>query len=108
VTGSDPAGDVVRQAAQDAVQALLRHPWDDPRGSYELREVTAWLARHLGGAAMLGLAEELAVDLAEAFTAPAAVDRVDPLVLADRWFHDHPPPSFDPAPPASPVVDQDG
>jgi hypothetical protein len=43
-------------------------------------------------AAVLALAEELAVDLAEALDAIAAVEQRDPVEIADRWFHDQPAP----------------
>jgi hypothetical protein len=41
---------------------------------------------------VLDLAEELAVDLAEALDAVAAVDQRDAVEIADRWFHDQPEP----------------
>src|SRR4051794_7712666 len=46
--------------------------------SAALRGVTAWLARTYGPAAVQDLAEELAVDLAEAFDALAAAEGRDP------------------------------
>lgn len=49
-----------------------------------------WLAREHGPAAVSDLAEELAVDLAEAFDALAAVERREPVTVADEWFHDRP------------------
>lgn len=81
-----------RSAAHDAVRALLTAPPDSPEGSAALREVTAWLAREHGPAAAFDLAEELAVDLAEALDAIAAVEQRDPVEIADRWFHDQPAP----------------
>ena len=41
---------------------------------------------------MRDLAEELAVDLAEAFAALAAVERRSALSVLDGWFHDVPVP----------------
>ena len=65
---------------------------DSPEGSAALRELTTWLARGHGPAAWLDLAEELAVDLAEALDAIAAVEQRDPVEDADRWFHEQPAP----------------
>jgi hypothetical protein len=48
--------------------------------------------------AVLDLAEELAVDLAEALDTMAAVERRDAVEVADRWFHDQPEPDL-PGPP---------
>jgi DNA-directed RNA polymerase specialized sigma subunit len=79
---------VIRQAAHDGVRALLAVPPDSEDGAVALRQVIAWLAREHGTAAVLDLAEELAVDLAEAFDALAAVQQRDPQELADAWFHD--------------------
>ena len=79
---------VIRQAAHDGVRALLAVPPDSEDGAVALRQVIAWLAREHGTAAVLDLAEELAVDLAEAFDALAAVEQRDPQELADAWFHD--------------------
>ena len=83
---------VIRQAAHDAVRALLSAPPDSMTGSRALREVTTWLAAEHGAAAVLDLAEELAADLAEAFDAVAAADGQAALAVLDRWFHDVPPP----------------
>ncbi|MDN5929607.1 MAG: hypothetical protein L0I24_00830 [Pseudonocardia sp.] len=88
MAAADDHAQIVRQAAHDAVRALLAAPPDSVQGSAALRVVTAWLAREHGTAAVLDLAEELAVDLAEAFAALAAVEECNPLVLADAWFHD--------------------
>ena len=71
MSAADPYGRTIRQAAHDAVRTLLTAPPDSPEGSAALREVTAWLAR-ARPAAILELAEELAVDLAEALDAIAA------------------------------------
>jgi hypothetical protein len=57
-----------------------------------LREVMAWLAHEHGLAAVLDLAEELAVDLAEALEAIAAVEQRDAVEVVVRWFHDQPAP----------------
>ena len=65
---------VIRQAAHDAVRALLSAPPDSIAGSQALREVTTWLAAEHGAAAVIDLAEELAADLAEAFDAVAAAE----------------------------------
>lgn len=89
----DPYARTVRQAAHDAVRAVLAAPPDSPEGSVALREVVAWLAREHGPGAVLDLAEELAVDLAEALDAIAAAEQRAPLEVADRWFHDQPAPS---------------
>jgi hypothetical protein len=83
---------VIRQAAHDAVRALLIAPPDSVAGSQALREVTTWLAAAHGAAAVIDLAEELAVDLAEAFEAIAAAERRPALAVLDGWFHDVPPP----------------
>jgi hypothetical protein len=82
----------IRQAAHDAVRALLTAPPDSPDGSAALCEVTAWPEHEYGPAALLDLAEELAVDLPEALDAIAAVEQRDAVELADRWFHDQPAP----------------
>jgi hypothetical protein len=92
---------VLRQAAHDAVRAVLAAPPDSVTGSAALRGVTAWLARAHGSAAVQDLAEELAVDLAEAFDALASVDGRDPLTLLDAWFHDQPEPDLPGAPAGS-------
>ena len=94
---------VIRQAAHDAVRALLTAPADSLAGSLNLREVTDWVATEGGPYAVRDLAEELAVDLAEAFAALAAVERRSALSVLDGWFHDVPEPSFAAAaPPDSP------
>jgi hypothetical protein len=66
---------VVRQAAHDAVRALLAAPPDSAAGTLALRKVTGWLATEHGDDAVRDLAEELAADLAEALAAlaPAAL-----------------------------------
>ena len=96
----------------DAVRALLTAQLDSVAGSCALREVTTWLAAE-GGAAVTDLAEELAVDLAEAFDALAAAERRPALAVLDSWFHDVPPPPAaaaapDPAPTADPGKDPRG
>jgi hypothetical protein len=83
---------VIRQAAHDAVRALLTAQLDSVAGSCALREVTTWLAAEHGGAAVTDMAEELAVDLAEAFDALAAAEGRPALAVFDGWFHDVPPP----------------
>jgi len=83
---------VIRQAAHDAVRALLAAPPDSITGSQALREVTTWLAAEHGAAAVIDLAEELAADLAEAFDAVAAAESRPALTILDSWFHDVPPP----------------
>ena len=65
---------VIRQAAHDAVHALLTAATDSAAGSQALREVTTWLAATHGAGAVQDVAEELAVDLAEAFAALAAAE----------------------------------
>jgi hypothetical protein len=92
MTGDDVYAAVIRQAAHDAVRALLSAPPDSIAGSRALREVTTWLAAEHGAAAVIDLAEELAADLAEAFDAVAAVEGRPALAVLDRWFHDAPPP----------------
>ena len=64
--------------------------------SLALRGVTTWLVRSYGVLAVQDLAEELAVDLAEAFDALASVEGRDPLTLLDAWFHDQPEPAGEP------------
>ena len=81
---------VIRQAAHDAVRALLTAPPDSLTGSLRLREVTTWLAAEHGAAAVTDLAEELAADLAEAFDALAAAEGRPALAVLDGWFHDVP------------------
>ena len=88
MSAADPYARTIRQAAHDAVRALLTAAPDSPEGSAALRAVTAWLAREHGPGAVLDLTEELAVDLAEALDAIAAVERRDAVEVADRWFHD--------------------
>jgi hypothetical protein len=69
MTGDDEAYTaVIRQAAHDAVRALLSAPPDSMTGSQALRAVTTWLAAEHGTAAVIDLAEELAADLAEPST----------------------------------------
>jgi hypothetical protein len=87
-----PYARTIRQAAHDAVHALLAAAPDSPEGSAALREVTVWLAREHCLGAVVDLAEELAVDLAEALDAIAAVEQRDAVEVADRWFHDQPAP----------------
>jgi hypothetical protein len=101
LSAADPYARTIRQAAHDAVRALLTASPDSPEGSAALREVTAWLAHEHGPAAVLDLAEELAIDLAEALDAIAAVERRDAVEVADRWFHDQPAPDV-PGPAADP------
>jgi hypothetical protein len=102
VTGTGSDADVyaavLRQAAHDAVRAVLAAPPDSITASAALRNVTAWLARTYGPVAVQDLAEELAVDLAEAFDALASAEGRDPLTLLDAWFHDQPAPGPLPAP----------
>ena len=74
---------VIRQAAHDAVRALLTAPPDSIAGSQALREVTTWLAAEHGTAAVIDLAEELAADLAEAFDAVAAAEGRPALAVLD-------------------------
>src|SRR4051812_18921714 len=92
MSATDSYTRTIRQAAHDAVRALLTTAPDSPEGSIALREVTAWLAHEHGAAAVLDLAEELAVDLAEALDAIAVVEQRDAVEVADRWFHDQPAP----------------
>ena len=54
----DPYAHTIRQAAHDAVRALLSTAPDSPEGSAALLEVTAWLAREHGPAALLDLAAD--------------------------------------------------
>jgi hypothetical protein len=88
----DPYARAIRCAAHDALHALLRAPADSPAGSEALRAVTDWLVFEHGRTAIRDLAEELAVDLAEALDAIATAEGRDPLVVVDRWFHDTPQP----------------
>jgi hypothetical protein len=105
VTGAESSGDayarVIRQAAYDAVRALLSTPPDSVEGSAALHEVTSWLMRSYGPGAVADLADELAVDLAEAFDALGAVECREPLAVLDAWFHDQPEPDVS-APVAEP------
>ena len=101
VTGTPDAevyAAVLRQAAYDAVRAVLAAPPDSATGSAALRGVTTWVADAYGIGAVQDLAEELAVDLAEAFGALASVEGRDPLALLDTWFHDQPAPDVPGAP----------
>jgi hypothetical protein len=105
MTGDDEAyAAVIRQAAHDAVRALLAASPDSITGSQALRAVTTWRAAEHGAAAVIDLAEELAADLAEAFDAVAAAEGRPALAVLDRWFHDVPPPAAAPGPtrPADP------
>jgi hypothetical protein len=90
---------VIRQASHDAVRAQLAAPPDSVAGSSGLRAVTDWLAAAHGAAAVRELAEELAVDLAEAIAAVAAAEGRSALVVLDGWFHDMPAPSWPELPP---------
>ena len=90
-----PYSQTIRQCAHDAVRAVLAAPVDSPEGSVMLREVMQWLAQAHGSVALRDVAEELAVDLAEALRVLASVERRDPLVVADGWFHDEPAPGPD-------------
>jgi hypothetical protein len=93
MTGDDDVyAAVIRQAAHDAVRALLTAPPDSIASSQALREVTTWLAAEHGPTAVIDLAEELAADLAEAFEALAAAEGQPALAVLDSWFHDAPPP----------------
>jgi predicted ArsR family transcriptional regulator len=77
MSDADSYEHTVCRAAHDAVRALLSAVPDSPEGSAALREVTLRLARERGPVAVLDLAEELAVDLAEALDAIAAVEQRD-------------------------------
>lgn len=88
---------VLRQAAHDAVRAVLAAPPESATASMALRGVTSWLVRTYGPGAAQDLAEELAVDLAEAFDALSSVEGRHPLALLDAWFHDQPEPAAGPA-----------
>ena len=89
MTGDDDVyAAVIRQAAHDAVSALLTALPDSLGGSRALREVTTWLAAEHGAAAVIDLAEEPAADLAEAFDAVAAAEGRPALAVLDSWFHD--------------------
>jgi hypothetical protein len=79
MAATDPYALTIRQAAHDAVRALLTSAPDSPEGSATLREVTAWLAHEHGQAAVPDLTEELAVDLAE------ALDAMPRSSSATRW-----------------------
>ena len=85
---------VIHQAVHDAVHTQLAAPPDSVAGSLGLRKVTDWLAAEHGEGAVRDLAEELAVDLAEAFAALAAAEGNPALTVLDSWFHDVPEPSF--------------
>ena len=65
---------MIRQAVHDAVRAQLAAPSDSVAGSLGLRTLTDQLAAVYGAGAVRDLAEELAVDLAEAFAALAAAE----------------------------------
>ena len=103
----DVCAAVIRQAAHDAVRALLSAPPDSIAGSQALREVTTWLAAEHGAAAVIDLAEELAADLAEAFDAVAAAEGRPALAVLDSWFHDVPPPPPVRAPGLTSAADPD-
>ena len=85
---ADSYSDTIRQAAHDAVHALLTRALNSPEGSAALRDVTLRLAQEHGPVAVLDLAEELAVDLAEALGAIASVEQRDAVEFADHWFSD--------------------
>src|SRR4030081_1790027 len=85
----------IRQAAHDAVHALLSRALNSPEGSAALRDVTTLrLAQEHGPVAVLQLAEELAVDLAEALGAIASVEQREAVEFADHWFSDEPAPEL--------------
>jgi hypothetical protein len=91
VTADEVYARVLRQAAHDAVRVVLAAPAGpatSSTGSAALRGVTSWLLHRYGAAALQDLAEELAVDLAEAFDALASVECRDPLTMLDAWFSD--------------------
>ena len=62
--------------------------------------MTDWVAAERGADAVRDLAEELAVDLAEAFAALAAAEGRSALAVLDGWFHDVPVPAPPDAAPA--------
>jgi predicted ArsR family transcriptional regulator len=88
MSDADSYEHTVCRAAHDAVRALLSAAPDSPEGSAALREVTLRLAQEHGPVAVLDLAEELAVDLAEALGAIASVEQRDAVEFADHWFSD--------------------
>ena len=92
---------VIRQAAHDAVRALLAAPPESLTGSLALRQVTTWLVAEHGAAAVTDLTEELAADLAEALDALAAAEGRPALAVLDGWFHDVPPPWGGPTTPGT-------
>jgi hypothetical protein len=100
-TSSDGAyAAVIRQATHEAVRAQSGTPLDSVAGSSQLRGVTDWLAAAHGAGAVRDLAEELAVDLAEALAALAAAEGRPALAVLDDWFHDVPAPTCPETPPA--------
>lgn len=72
------------------MRTLLTTAPDSLEGSAGPREATAGLAHGHDLAAVLDLAEELAVDLAETPDAIAAVEQCDAVEVAEGWFHDQP------------------
>ena len=94
---------VIRQAAHDAVRALLAAPPDSVAGSRQPARGDRLAGGRDGAAAVSDLAEELAVDLAEAFDALAAAEGRSALAVLDGWFHDVPAPLLGRHPPASPT-----
>jgi hypothetical protein len=90
MSDADSYGHTIRQAAHDAVHALLSAALNSPEGSAALRDVTLRLAQEHGPVAVLDLAEELAVDLAEALGAIASVEQRDAVEFTDHWFSDQP------------------
>jgi hypothetical protein len=77
MTGDEIYAAVIRQAAHDAVHALVVAPPDSPTGSLGLRDVIEWLGAEHGDAAARDLAAELAVDLGprRSLRSPAPKDK---------------------------------
>ncbi|WP_433507998.1 hypothetical protein ACQP04_16985 [Pseudonocardia halophobica] len=83
---------VLRQAVHDAVRAVLLHGHSPPEAASAERGVFGWLLAEHGLQAVLDAAEEMVSDLGEAFAAIASVERLEPLRVADGWYHDQPEP----------------
>jgi hypothetical protein len=78
----------IRRAAHDVVRAVLGHGANSPVAASAVRRITAWLAVQHGASAVRGLADELALELAEAAAAIAWTNEDEDHDGADAWFDD--------------------
>jgi hypothetical protein len=77
-----------RRAAHDVVRTVLGQGANSPVAASAVRRITAWLAEQHGATAVRGLADELALELAEAAAAMAWTNEDEDHDGADAWFDD--------------------